>query len=273
MTHNEVVDAVVGQVVQAGMVQGGVHFHAGAGTAAALPRQLLADPSGFVGREVELARLDDLLGTDNERPAAHATMRILLVTGIGGLGKTWLALRWAHRVSERFPDGQLFVDLRGFSPEGVPTTPEVVLRGFLEALGVAPDRVPDEVNARAALFRSLSAGKRVLVVLDNAADTAQVVPLLPGSASCVVLVTSRDRLPALITGHSAKPVALEALGFEQARALLSNRLSSRRLEDEAFAVDELVRLCKGFPLALAIIAGRADTPPQIPLAVRRRAAD
>ncbi|NUT91280.1 MAG: tetratricopeptide repeat protein [Saccharothrix sp.] len=265
MTHNEIVDAKVGQVVQAGIVHGGVHFHAGAGADTLVPRQLPAAPAGFVGRDTELARLDEILGRDEEERVARGPgLSILLVTGAGGLGKTWLALHWAHRVSERFPDGCLFADLRGFSPDGVPTPPSAVLSGFLEALGVAPERVPAGTDARAALYRSLSADKRLLVVLDNAADTAQVAPLLPGGASCVV-VTARDRLPALVTGHSANPVVLDVLGYEQARALLVGRLKSQQPDDQTLVIDELVRLCRGFPLALAIVAGRAAAHPHVPL--------
>lgn len=151
-----------------------------AGAPPAVPRQLLAPPAHFVGREAELAVLDQTLAG---RAGPRATLPLTVVCGIGGVGKTSLAL-------------QLFVDLHGFTPSGEPADPRVVLRGFLDALGVDPGRIPAAFDAQAALYRSLLASRRVLVVLDNALDSAQVLPLLPGSPACVVLVTSRDRMMA-----------------------------------------------------------------------------
>ncbi|WP_308209387.1 AfsR/SARP family transcriptional regulator [Allokutzneria sp. A3M-2-11 16] len=215
-----------------------------------VPRQLPAAPAPFVGRTDELDRLGDTV----------------VIAGVGGIGKTWLALHWAHRHVDRFPDGQLFVDLRGFSPDSTPMDPAVAVRGFLGALGVDPGQVPADPHARSALFRSLVADRRMLLVLDNAVDTAQVAPLLPGSEQCTVIVTSRYRLTGLVTGHGAHHVPLDMLGETEARELLRDRLGATRAEAERTAVDRLIALCGGFPLALTIIAAHAQTRPLLPLA-------
>jgi DNA-binding SARP family transcriptional activator/tetratricopeptide (TPR) repeat protein len=229
-----------------------------AGTAAEpVPRQLPAAPVPFVGRRDELDRLDAAEATE--------TAVIFAIAGTGGVGKTWLALHWAHRNLSRFPDGQLFVDLHGFSPEGPPMEPAVAVRGFLHALGVHPGRLPVEPHAQAALFRSVVADMRMLVVLDNAADTTQIAPLLPGGGTCTVVVTSRCRLPGLITGHGAQHVPLGFLPDAEARALLTERLGAVRARQELAAMNDLVGLCGGFPLALSIIAGHACTRPQLSL--------
>ncbi len=220
----------------------------------AVPRQLPAAPTPFVGRHDELDRLDAALPTT---PDAAATVVISAIAGAGGIGKTWLALHWAHRHVDRFPDGQLFVDLRGFSPEGEPMDPAVAVRGFLDSLGVEPGRVPVDPHAQAALLRSVVARRRMLLVLDNAADTAQVTPLLPGSETCAVVVTSRTRLAGLTTGYAARHVCLDVLSDDEARALLTDRLGVARVTAEPAAADELVALCGGFPLALGIVAGHA----------------
>ncbi|QFZ19236.1 AfsR/SARP family transcriptional regulator [Saccharothrix syringae] len=226
------------------------------------PRQLPAAPASFVGRHDELARLDAALEGASR---TSRTMVISAIAGSGGMGKTWLALHWAHRYADRFPDGQLFVDLRGFSPDREPMNPAVAVRGFLDALGVEPSRVPVAPHAQAALFRSLIADKRVLLVLDNAADTAQVVPLLPGTDSCLVLVTSRNQLSGLISAHGAAHLMLDALPDDEARALLAARLGRARVNTEPQAVEELIRLCGGLPLALSVIAARAGMRPGVPL--------
>ncbi|MCG7203588.1 ATP-binding protein [Streptomyces arenae] len=236
-----------------------------------VPRQLPAPPAPFVGREHELARLDAALkprsgAGPGSHPGPAATVVVSAIAGAGGVGKSWLALHWAHRNADRFPDGQLFVDLRGFSPDSDPMDPAVAVRGFLDGLGVEPGRVPLAAHAQAALFRSLVADRRMLLVLDNAADTAQITPLLPGGDTCTVLVTSRKRLSGLITGHGAHHVSVDMLTDTEARGLLTVRLGSARIDAEATAVDELVRLCGGFPLALSIIAGRAHTDPHLSLA-------
>ncbi|MFJ6673304.1 AfsR/SARP family transcriptional regulator [Actinosynnema sp. NPDC091369] len=246
------------------------------GGPAVTPRQLPASPASFIGRRDGLDRLDAAVGgaavagqPDGRRHPATAdtagTVAITAIAGPGGIGKTWLALHWAHRHAERFPDGQLFVDLRGFSPDSAPMAPEVAIRGFLDALGVEPARVPVAPHAQAALFRSLVADKRMLLVLDNAADTAQVTPLLPGG-ECTVVVTSRTQLPGLITTHGAHHVQLDVLTDVEAHALLADRLGHDRVTAEPAAVEGLIRSCGGFPLALSIVAGHAATRPRLPLA-------
>ncbi|MGC7095175.1 ATP-binding protein [Amycolatopsis lurida] len=227
-------------------------------------RQLPAAPRSFTGRTDELAALTSVLEDAAER---STTVVISAIFGTGGIGKTWLALHWAHHHLDRFPDGQLFVDLRGFAPEGQPMSPSAVVQGFLDAFGVDPARVPVELEAQAALYRSILADKRMLIVLDNARDTKQVVPLLPGSPGCSVVITSRDRLAGLVAAHGARPVPVDVFSAFEAREMLATRLGTDRLNAEPDAVDELLSCCGGFPLALSIVAGRAEAHRDFPLAV------
>src|SRR5258706_355411 len=155
------------------------------------PAQLPADVTGFVGRANPLHQLDALLDGAAERATAVV---ITAIAGTAGVGKTALAVFWAHRVAERFGDGQLYVNLRGFDPGGQVMDPAEAVRRFLDALGVPAERIPANLDAQAALYRSELAGRRMLIVLDNARDTTQVRPLLPGAPTCLVLVTSRDQL-------------------------------------------------------------------------------
>src|SRR5207249_543376 len=204
--------------------------------------QLPAPPAAFVGRAAELAVLDAALDPvdDPGRPVA-----ISAVGGCGGVGKTWLALHWSHRNLDRFPGGQLYANLRGFDADAEPLAPEVVIRGFLDALGVAATAVPADLDAQTALYRSLVAGKRMLVLVDNARGSDQVVPLLPGSATCTVLVTSRQQLTGLLATHGARPVPLDVLPDADARDLLARRLGPARLEREPDAAAALVGACAG----------------------------
>jgi DNA-binding SARP family transcriptional activator/tetratricopeptide (TPR) repeat protein len=225
-----------------------------------VPAQLPAAPADFTGRTEELAVLTKSL---TARVDHGATM---VIGGAGGIGKTWLALHWAHQHLDRYPDGQLFLNLRGFDPTGRPMPPTEAVQILLHALGVAAAQVPAEFDMRVGLYRSLVAHRRILIVLDNARDTAQVADLLPGTASCAVLVTSRDRLPGLVSRHGARPVSLDLLDGPDARALLARRLGEERLAGAQEAVTALVRGCEGLPLALSIVAARAAIQPGLPLA-------
>lgn len=259
---NEVSGCVTGPVVQVGTVHGGVHI--GTGPDRAVPRQLPSAPRRFTGRFVELAGMSAAV---DAVAITGGTMVVSAIGGLGGIGKTWLVLHWAHGNVDRFPDGQLFVDLRGFSPAGEPVRPAEALRGFLDALGVPAAEVPVDSDALVGRYRSLVAGKRMLIVLDNAYDTAQVAALLPGSTTCTVLVTSRRYLPGLVANHSARTLELGVLTDQESHELLEKHLGGVRLGAEPDAAAELVACCAGLPLALGIVAARASRQPTFPLAV------
>jgi tetratricopeptide (TPR) repeat protein/transcriptional regulator with XRE-family HTH domain len=224
---------------------------------AGVPRQLPLDVPGFCGRETELARLDALPGD---------AVSIVTIGGLAGVGKTALAVHWAHRVADRFPDGQLYADLRGFGPAPAVTDPAEVLRAFLEALGVASARVPAGTDARSALLRSLLGDRRLLVLLDNARDDEQVRPLLPGTGATTVVVTSRDRLAGLVASAGARPLRLDVLSGDQARTLLAARVGADRLAGDPGAAGTIVAATAGLPLALTMVAARVAFHPGFPLA-------
>jgi len=228
----------------------------------AVPRQLPAVPRHFAGRAEELTALTGLL---NEHAQPGGTVLISAIGGMAGIGKTALAVHWAHQVTEHFPDGQLYINLRGFDPSGTPMRPADAVRGCLGALSVPADRIPAGLDEQAALYRSLLAGKETLVVLDNARDSAQVRPLLPGSAGCLVLVTSRSQLVGLVAA-GARPVSLGLLAPGEARQLLADRLGRERLAAESGPTGELIDLCARLPLALSIAAARAATRPGLSIA-------
>ena len=231
--------------------------------AAVVPRQLPTAVAHFTGRTDELKILDCLRGT----AGMGGTVVISAIGGTAGVGKTALAVHWAHQVAGEFPDGQLYVNLRGFDPSGQPATPAEAVRGFLDALQVPPDAIPADLVAQAGLYRSLVAGKRMLVVLDNARDAAQVRPLLPGSRDSLVVVTSRAQLTGLVAAEGAVPISLNVLSEADARQLLSRRMGIKQVAGEPEAVTELIGLCAGLPLALAVAAARAVARPDLPLAV------
>jgi DNA-binding SARP family transcriptional activator len=227
------------------------------------PALLPLDAFGFVGRTDYLTRLDAILDAAREQPTATI---IAALSGTAGVGKTALAVHWAHRVRHRFPDGQLHVDLRGFDPAGAMPSREAVRR-FLDALGVAPQRIPRDPAAQADLYRSEIAGRRMLILLDNARNSGHVRAMLPGSPSVVMLVTSRDHLFGLVATRGAHPVTLHMFTPAEARELLARRLGRDRVAAEPAAVDEIVQRCAGLPLALTIIGARAAAHPEFPLMV------
>ncbi|MFI6744035.1 BTAD domain-containing putative transcriptional regulator [Nonomuraea sp. NPDC050451] len=222
-------------------------------------RQLPLPPTGFEGRDRELADLD--------RMAEQDEGVILALVGTGGVGKTYLALNWAHLRLNRFPDGQLYANLKGFNPAGEHVSTSTALRGFLEALGVEPAAIPFDDDARSALYRSLVAGRRLLIVLDDVREPADVIPLLPGSATCTVLVTSRNRLDGLVVTHGARVLALEVLSPAEAHRMLARKLGADRVSAEAATVRVLLEHCGGLPLALGILASRATAHSEFPLAL------
>jgi DNA-binding SARP family transcriptional activator len=214
-----------------------------------VPAQLPAPVGGFVGRDRELSTLDSLLSGG----AVHA----VVISGTAGVGKTTLAVHWAHRVRDRFPDRQLYVNLRGFDPGRPPLRPVEAVRGFLDALDVPPTRIPSTVDAQVGLYRSLVSDRRMLVVLDNARDAEQVRPLLPGSVGCMAVVTSRDQAVPLVATEGAAVIYLDLLSPWEANNLLSSRIGADRVAAEPDAASDLILRCAGLPLALTITAARA----------------
>ena len=226
----------------------------------AVPAQLPPAVAAFTGRDEQLKQLDALL------PAGDRTGTIGVVSGTAGVGKTALAVHWAHRVRDWFADGQLYVNLQGYAP-APPVRPIEALAGFLQALGTPAEAVPVEPERAAALYRTLLADKRMLVVLDNAHSAEQVRPLLPGSPGCVVLVTSRDRLAGMVARDGARPCTLDVLGPDEALTLLERVLGAERVQAEPRESAELVDRCARLPLALRIAAANLAFDP------RRRIAD
>jgi DNA-binding SARP family transcriptional activator/tetratricopeptide (TPR) repeat protein len=228
-----------------------------------VPRQLPPAVRHFAGRADALTLLTELL---DDATTPGGTVLISAIDGTAGIGKTALAVHWAHQVAERFPGGQFYVNLHGFDPGGSPTPPAEAIRGFLTALGVPPARIPVGLEAQTALYRSLLAGRRVLLVLDNARDVGQVRPLLPGGAGCMVVVTSRTQLLGLVAADGAHPLTLDLFTLAEARELLIHRLGAGRVGCERGAADELIELCARLPLALNIVAARAASQPGLTLA-------
>jgi DNA-binding SARP family transcriptional activator/Tfp pilus assembly protein PilF len=228
-----------------------------------VPRQLPPAIRQFTGRQRELNMLSRLLARDD---GAAGTPAILAIGGTAGAGKTALAVYWAHHAAAGFPGGMLYVNLHGFGPSGAAVRPADAIRGFLDALGVPVQAIPADLEAQAALYRRLLVGKQLLIVLDNARDEWQVRPLLPATADCLVIVTSRRQLTGLAAADGASLLTLDVLSEQEARELLAARLGAGRLACEPAVVGELISLCARLPLALAIAAARAAARPSFPLA-------
>ncbi|MFD6182380.1 BTAD domain-containing putative transcriptional regulator [Streptomyces goshikiensis] len=224
---------------------------AGAAASQPPPAQLPGSTQAFAGRDDALRRLDAMLPATSTEPTG--AVRTALITGQGGAGKTTLAVHWGHRRRDRFPDGQLYVNLRGHDA-GRPLRPIDALSGFLQAFGVAAQHIPVEADRAAALYRSLCAGRRMLVVLDNAHSADQVRPLFPGSSECLVLVTSRDSLAGLVAREGATPLPLRVLEPGEAEEVLRNIIGAHRVDAEPEAAAALTAACAYLPLAVAITA-------------------
>lgn len=257
---NAISGQVTGSVTQAGILQQIVVRPENPRTLP-VPRQLPPPVRDFVGRVDQLAAMDALLAP-REVPDA---MVLVVVDGVGGVGKTALVVRWAHQVQNRFPDGTLFANLRGYGPSA-PLAPHVALSWFLPALGVAEADIPADIDAQAGLYRSVLAGRRVLVVLDNAAEWTQVRPLLPGTPGCMALVTSRASMTELVVAEAAHRVSLGLFTTTESHWLLRGILGSDRVDIETNAVPTLVRACAGLPLAVRVAATRAAARPQLTIA-------
>jgi tetratricopeptide (TPR) repeat protein len=254
-----------GEVVQARDVSGGIHFHAG-GARRPVPRQAPAAVPDFTGRSGDVLALDRLLNSGESGVAGQPeTVVISAIDGAAGIGKTTLAVYWAHRVRDRFPDGTLYVNLRGYGP-GQPVTADEVLGGFLRALGAASAQIPAGAEEQAALYRSLLDGRRVLVVLDNANTPEQVRLLFPGSPGCLALITSRSSMAGLVIGHGAARVSLDLLPFDEAAALVRRIIGQERADAEPGALADIVRACARLPLALRVAGQRAASRPRHRLA-------
>jgi DNA-binding SARP family transcriptional activator len=226
------------------------------------PAQLPPDLKVFTGRRAELGTLLEITNAASDSAGPPATV---LISGMAGIGKTTLAVHWAHEIADRFPDGRLHVELRGFHPSRPRLEPAEALRAMLTALGVPAGHLPIGPDALAGLYRSVLSGRRVLVLLDDAFDSDQVRPLLPAAPGCLTLVSSRNSLPGLVAsgGH---PLRLDLPSATDARAMLALRTGHERLAADPAAADEIIARCGRLPLTLAIVAARAISRPDFPLA-------
>ncbi|NUT47590.1 MAG: hypothetical protein HOV94_09830, partial [Saccharothrix sp.] len=243
-------DGTAGVVVQAGRIDGDVTIAAPAGMP--VPREVPPDVSGFTGRAADLAALDDVVARN------AGSLTVITIAGMGGVGKTALAVHWANRRRAAFPDGDLFANLHGYGADAA-VGPRQVLDGFLRALGVPAERVPATLDAQTGLYRSLLHDRAVLVVLDNVSDADQVRPLLPGSPRCVVLVTSRNRLSSLSARDGAHRVGLAPLAAADSLRLLARVVGDGRIADDPTSAAEITEKCAHLPLAIRITAERISS--------------
>ncbi|WP_410579717.1 tetratricopeptide repeat protein [Amycolatopsis sp. lyj-108] len=257
-TTNEVAHAVGGSVIQTGVVQGDIHVHDV--RPAPVPYQLPPSPAHFSGRTGELDRLTDTLLGDihRDRPA------LAVLTGPGGVGKTALALHWLHHARRHFPDGQLYANLSAYGPDG-PISPVEILGDLLHGLGVPPSDIPLRAARRAAVYRSLTVGRSIAVLLDDAASSEQVAMLLPVSPRSVVVVTSRRRLSGLVA-HGGATVDVGALSPDTSVELLGRAVGRERVAAEPESARDLAELCGGIPIAVHLAAARLAVRPNWPLA-------
>jgi tetratricopeptide (TPR) repeat protein len=227
----------------------------------ARPAQLPPLAGMFVGRAADLSTLDAVL----DNPTQPGALAVVAVNGPPGIGKTSLALRWAHTIAHRFPDGTLFADLRGHSPEGQPTPPEDLLEGWLRMLGVEPQDIPSALDDRASLLRTVLDGKRMLIMLDNAATTRQVQPLLPASSGCLVIVTSRHRLAGLSVRAGAIGLTVGPFRPDESLELLRGILGVDRVDVDTDAANAIATRCAHWPLAIRVVAVRLAARPFVRL--------
>ncbi|MFJ5035766.1 AfsR/SARP family transcriptional regulator [Streptomyces sp. NPDC088560] len=241
-------------------VRGGAHTTMEAASRTLVtPHQLPTAMPGFTGRLSEMHRAQSVI-------AKPEGTRVLTVNGMAGVGKTAFGVKFAHSVAHLFPQGQLYVDLRGYDSAGA-VDAGTALRAFLLALGIPPDKIPAELDAQSALYRSVLSDKQLLILLDNARDSEQVRPLLPGPSDCLVIVTARHQLPGLVATHGAHPIILDVLDDREALSLLSNRIGDARVSADLEAAQTIIQHCGRLPLALSIVAARARTYPDFSLSL------
>lgn len=264
---SEISGKILGSAVQARDVSGGIHMYRADVAPALVPRQLPAAIRDFTGRAADLAALDALIPGEKYESAVQRLNAVVItaIDGSAGIGKTALAIYWAHRVRDRFPDGTLYANLRGYGP-GEPATSGEVLEGFLRALGAAVGQIPLGIDEQSATFRSLLDGRRILIMLDNASLPQQIRPLLPAGGGCLVVITSRSSLAGLVISHSAVRISLDLLPLDDAVELLRSIVGPARADADPMALMEIAYACARLPLALRIAGQRVASRTRVSLA-------
>ncbi|MCX4587458.1 tetratricopeptide repeat protein [Streptomyces sp. NBC_01481] len=258
-THNDL-SGSADNIIQAGHILGGVHFHSDRARQATVLRQLPPVPTHFTGRAAELARLEAILATSDA--SAQPTVVVSALAGAAGVGKTALAVHWAHTLRERFPDGDLYINLQGYDV-GPPLSALQALEHFLLSLDVPPERIPQDLGARTSLYRTLVSRRRLIILLDNVRNAAQVRPLLPGTSPSFVLVTSRSQLSGLVVREGAQRIVIDSLAPEESIELLRSIIGRPRVDAEPAASAQLAGSCVHLPLALCIAAEQAVARPHL----------